>query len=65
MKLSVNGEARELQADNLEALLAQLDYSGNWLATAVNGELVRAPDRPHCQLKEGDRVEIVSPRQGG
>lgn len=65
MKLSVNGEAREISASNLEALLAQLDYAGNWLATAVNGELVRAADRPDCQLKDGDRIEIVSPRQGG
>jgi thiamine biosynthesis protein ThiS len=65
MKLTVNGEVREVAASTLAALLAELDYEGNWLATAVNSELVRAADRTECRLKEGDRIEILSPRQGG
>jgi sulfur carrier protein len=65
MKLTVNGENREVSADTLGALLAELDYEGGWLATAVNSMVVRAADRPSCRLKDGDRVEILSPRQGG
>jgi sulfur carrier protein len=65
MKLTVNGEAREVSAGTLAALLAELDYEGNWLATAVNSEVVRAAERAECRLKDGDRVEILSPRQGG
>ncbi len=65
MRLTINGEDREVSAATLGALLAELDYEGNWLATAVNSEVVRAADRPARQLKDGDRIEIVSPRQGG
>jgi sulfur carrier protein len=65
MRLTINGEDREVSAETLGSLLAELDYEGNWLATAVNSEVVRAADRPACRLKDGDRIEIVSPRQGG
>jgi len=65
MKLTVNGEIREIAAQTLDRLLAELEFEGEWLATALNGELVRASDRDDCQLKEGDRVEILTPRQGG
>lgn len=65
MKLTINGEDREVSAETLGKLLAELDYEGAWLATAVNSEVVRAADRPGRRLQDGDRVEIVSPRQGG
>jgi sulfur carrier protein len=65
MKLMVNGERRDVSAQSLDALLNELEFEGEWLATAVNGELVRSPDRWACHLNEGDRVEILTPRQGG
>jgi sulfur carrier protein len=65
LKLTVNGEDREVSADTLAALLAELDYAGGWLATAVNSTVVRVADRAACRLRDGDRVEILSPRQGG
>ncbi|TWG94957.1 sulfur carrier protein [Mesorhizobium sp. J18] len=65
MRLTVNGEPQEVRASTLEALLAELDYEGSWLATARNGELVHAEDRGTCLLTEGDRIEILSPMQGG
>jgi sulfur carrier protein len=65
MKLTVNGEALELDAGNLADLLAKLDYEGDWLATAVNGDLVHREDRGTYSLREGDRIEILSPMQGG
>lgn len=65
MKLVVNGKAREVSSTTLDRLLLELDYEGDWLATAHNGELVRADERRQCQLAEGDRVEILTPRQGG
>ena len=65
MKLTVNGEDREVAADTLGTLLAELDYESGWLATAVNSMVIRAADRPACRLRDGDRVEILSPRQGG
>lgn len=65
MKLTVNGERHEVSAGTLAALLAELDYEGGWLATALNGEVVPARDRDGCALSEGDRVEILSPMKGG
>lgn len=65
MKLTVNGESREVAAATLAALLAELDYEGGWLATALNGEVVPAREREACRLAEGDRVEILSPMKGG
>ncbi|OCJ03159.1 thiamine biosynthesis protein ThiS [Rhizobium sp. AC44/96] len=65
MKLIVNGEPKEIAAATLEELLALMDYEGDWLATAVNGELVHREDRPAHSLNTDDRIEILSPMQGG
>lgn len=65
MKLTVNGEVLEAEAETLSALLAELEYAGEWLATARNGELVRRGERSRCRLADGDRIEILSPKQGG
>ncbi|QND64600.1 sulfur carrier protein ThiS [Mesorhizobium loti] len=65
MRLTVNGEAHEIAATTLADLLAVLDYEGDWLATAVNSDLVHKANRAEFQLSEGDRIEILSPMQGG
>lgn len=65
MKLTVNDEEHELPATTLADLLTLLEYEGEWLATAVNGELVHRADRASHALKDRDRIEILSPMQGG
>ncbi|MGX9181461.1 sulfur carrier protein ThiS [Mesorhizobium sp. BHbdii] len=65
MKLIVNGEALESDATTLAALLVALDYEGIWLATAVNSDLVHKANRAEFRLSDGDRIEILSPMQGG
>lgn len=65
MKLTINGEEHELQATTLAELLQRLEFEGDWLATAVNGELVRKADRADHRLQDSDRIEILSPMQGG
>ena len=65
MKIVVNGETRDVRAPDLAALLAELDYSPELVATAVNESFVRAKERAAQALAEGDRVEILTPRQGG
>ncbi|MCA1491603.1 sulfur carrier protein ThiS [Sinorhizobium alkalisoli] len=65
MTLIVNGETLELSAATLSELLLALEYEGEWLATAVNGELVHRGDRGACRLSDGDRIEVLSPMQGG
>ncbi|MNU06817.1 sulfur carrier protein ThiS [compost metagenome] len=65
MTYIVNGETVESAAATLADLLIVLEYEGEWLATAVNGELVHREDRTVCRLTNGDRIEILSPMQGG
>lgn len=65
MKLIVNGQEQEVQAVTLAALLADLELADAVVATARNGEFIRSRERATTQLKEGDTIEIVSPRQGG
>jgi sulfur carrier protein len=65
MKIVVNGESLSAQASDLAALLVELDYEPALVATAVNEAFVRAKERETTALREGDRVEIVTPRQGG
>lgn len=65
MKLIVNGDSLEVRARTLAALLTELNYQGNWLATARNGEVVSAKDRTTCALADNDRIEILSPMKGG
>ncbi|MER9275670.1 sulfur carrier protein ThiS, partial [Mesorhizobium sp. M0643] len=55
----------EVAATTLAELLAALDYEGDWLATAVNNDLVHKASRAEFQLNDGDRIEILSPMQGG
>ena len=64
-RFTVNGEVREASADTLGALLLELGYAGQKVATAVNGEFVAERARNSARLEPGDRIEIVSPRQGG
>jgi sulfur carrier protein len=65
MKLIINGEQQELSTGTLADLLVALDYEGDWLATAVNGELVSRSERGQVTLNDGDRIEILAPKQGG
>jgi sulfur carrier protein len=65
MKIVLNGEVFETQSSDLDALLNELDYEPALVATAVNEYFVRGKERAATPLREGDRVEILTPRQGG
>ncbi|TCL68388.1 sulfur carrier protein ThiS [Rhizobium sp. BK251] len=65
MRLTINGETQEVASATLSELLALLEYEGEWLATAVNGELVHRDERARFELNDSDRIEILSPMQGG
>ncbi len=65
MRLRINGEVRDISATTLASLLEELDLQGGHIATAVNGEHVPSPNRQTCALNENDRIEILSPMQGG
>ena len=65
MRLVVNGEPQELPAATLAEALQSLNFAEAKVATALNGEFVPARARQATTLKDGDRIEIVAPRQGG
>jgi sulfur carrier protein len=65
MRLVVNGESQDLPAATLADALQSLNFAEAKVATALNGEFVPARARKATTLKDGDRIEIVAPRQGG
>ncbi|QCO55406.1 sulfur carrier protein ThiS [Pseudorhodobacter turbinis] len=65
MKIIVNGEAHETSAPTLAALLDTLGKGEAKVATSVNEAFVPKHQRADHTLQDGDRVEIVAPRQGG
>lgn len=62
MRITHNGEARETDATTLGELLGPLPAS---CAVALNGEVVRRAHVAARQLREGDRVEVVTAVAGG
>jgi len=65
MKLVVNGEMQDVPAGTLAEALQSLDLAEAKVATALNGEFVPARARAATRVNDGDRIEIVAPRQGG
>ncbi len=65
MIIDVNGERTPANAATLDILVAELGHPPEAVATALNGEFVPRTERAAAFLKEGDRVEILSPMQGG
>ena len=65
MQVTVNGEAREISATRVDALLAELDYEGTHFAIALNYDVVPKSRWAETALKAGDEIEIITPRQGG
>ncbi|WP_299546058.1 sulfur carrier protein ThiS [uncultured Tateyamaria sp.] len=65
MKIIVNGEAINSDAPSLAALLEDLGKGEAKIATSVNEAFVPKTLRATQTLKDGDRIEIVAPRQGG
>jgi sulfur carrier protein len=65
MRLVVNGEPQDVPAATLAEALQSLELADAKVATALNGEFVPARARAATLVKDGDRIEIVAPRQGG
>ncbi len=65
MTLTVNGEAHDVDAATMAALIEALGLGGAPVATALNGSFVPKGARDRATLNDGDRIEIVAPMQGG
>ena len=65
MRVTVNGEDRDIAATSVAALLSELDYEGTHFAIALNYDVVPKSRWAETALKAGDEIEIITPRQGG
>src|SRR5207237_4705224 len=65
MRVTVNGERREISASRIDALLSELEYEGTHFAIAVNYDVLPKSRWAETTLKSGDEIEIITPRQGG
>ena len=65
MRVIINGETREISSTSLDALLGELEYEGTHFAIAVNYDVVPKGRWAETELKAGDEIEIITPRQGG
>ena len=65
MRLIINGEQREVNSVSVDALLSELDYEGTHFAIALNYDVVPKSRWAETQLRDGDEIEIITPRQGG
>jgi sulfur carrier protein len=65
MRVIVNGEQREIASRSVDALLSELEYEGTHFAIAVNYDVLPRSQWAQRPLKNGDEIEIITPRQGG
>ena len=65
MRVTVNGEQRDISASHVDALLDELDYEGRHFAIALNYDVLPRSRWAETRLRPGDEIEIITPRQGG
>lgn len=65
MKIEVNGDTRDVKGPTLADALAELGWGAARVATALNGDFVPKAVRTDTTLKDGDRLEVLAPMQGG
>jgi sulfur carrier protein len=65
MRVTVNGEQREIAARSVDALLGELEYEGTHFAIALNFDVLPKSKWAQTPLQTGDEIEIITPRQGG
>jgi sulfur carrier protein len=65
MRVIVNGEQREINSQRIDALLSELEYEGTHFAIALNYDVLPRSRWAETSLRNGDEIEIITPRQGG
>ncbi len=64
MQLIDQRRAQEIAAARVDTLLSELEYEGTHFVVAVNYSVVQRARWSDTELKDGDEVEILTPRQG-
>ena len=69
MKIKVNGEEKQLELDQENALLSSalnlLGYKSNTIVVELNNLIINSMKWEKVKLKDGDNLEIVSIVGGG
>lgn len=65
MNIILNGERRDVTAETVAELLAEIGLASAKVATAINGEFLPAAKREATRLSAGDALEVLSAMQGG
>ena len=65
MKITVNAVSRNIACSVLSDALAEIGFTSCAIATALNGTFVPIEARKETTLKDGDRLEVLAPMQGG
>lgn len=67
MKISINGNVRQLDSENMtiSGLVMTLNLTGQRLAIEKNGEIVPRSQFDAVNLQDGDKLEIVGAVGGG
>ncbi len=65
MKIVVNAVTHEVTSEILSTALTELGFTSPAMATALNGSFVPREARNTTMLRDGDRVEVLAPMQGG
>ena len=67
MKLKINGEMKEFETNikNISELLKALNVNSNFVAVELNGSVVYKEHFETTEVKNGDKVEVVSFVGGG
>ena len=65
MKLVVNNQEKEFLSSKIEELVEEINISNKFIAVAVNGTVIRRTKWQDVTLKEGDKIDIMSPVGGG
>jgi sulfur carrier protein len=66
IKVSVNGEIKELESGlNVTQMIEALEYKVKGFAVAINTTFVPIAKYQETTIKEGDKIDILAPVQGG
>lgn len=65
MMLTINGEKRELNLDNLREILETLGFDTERYIVVLNGEIIPKSKVKETVVKEGDDIEILTIMGGG
>lgn len=65
LKLTINGQEREVQSNTLSELITELEIASPHFAVAVNLQVIPKTRHATTAIQDGDAIEIVHAVGGG